>query len=111
MQTPILAGNFLYACFDMGILTCFDAKTGEIKYSERLTSAPEGFTSSPVSDGRNLFFTSELGTVFVVPASDKFSVTSSNELHETCMSTPAISDGVLFFRTRDKLIAIGRKKG
>jgi outer membrane protein assembly factor BamB len=111
MQTPILAGNFLFACFDMGILTCFDAQTGGIKYSERLTTTPEGFTSSPVSDGRNLFFTSELGTVFVVPVSDKFSVTASNDLHETCMSTPAISNGVLFFRTRDKLIAIGRKKG
>ncbi len=110
MQTPILVGPFLFACFDMGILSCFDAQTGTMKYSERLTTTPQGFTSSPVSDGRNLFFTSELGSVFVVPVADKFSVTATNDLRETCMSTPAISNGVLFFRTRDKLIAVGSKQ-
>jgi hypothetical protein len=38
----------------MGLLTCFDAKTGAIRCSERLGSGAEGFSSSPVSDGRNL---------------------------------------------------------
>jgi len=30
-------------------------------------------------------------------------------LGETCLSTPAIAGGALFFRTREKLIAIGPK--
>jgi outer membrane protein assembly factor BamB len=110
MQTPIVVGDFLYACLDSGVLTCFDAKAGTIRYTERLSRAGEGFTASPVSDGRTLFFTSELGKVFVVPASPEFSVAATNELGETCMATPALADGILYFRTRGQLIAIGAPK-
>jgi outer membrane protein assembly factor BamB len=109
MQTPIVVGDLLFGCLDNGALTCFDAKTGAIKYSERLGGDGQGFSASPVSDGRHLYFTSEGGVVFVVAAADKFSVVASNPLTETCMATPAIADGALFFRTRGKLIAVGAK--
>jgi outer membrane protein assembly factor BamB len=108
MQTPIVVGNQLYACLDMGVLSCFDAKTGAICYSERLSNGAEGFTSSPVSDGRNLYFASELGNVFIVPAKTTFSVLATNALEETCMATPALSNGTLFYRTREHLVAIGQ---
>ena len=109
MQTPIVVGQNIYGCADSGVLTCFDAKTGAIHYSERLSNKGEGFTASPVSDGRNLYFASELGNVYVVPASTKFAVSASNSLDETCMASPAISNGVLYFRMRENLIAIGSK--
>jgi hypothetical protein len=106
MQTPIVVGDRLFACSDYGALNCFDARTGTNVYSERLGRSGQGFTASPVSDGRHLYFTSELGLVFVVQADDKFSLVATNELHETCLSTPAISEGTLFFRTRGKVIAV-----
>jgi outer membrane protein assembly factor BamB len=109
MQTPIVVGDLLYGCADTGLVTCFDAKTGEIHYSERLSKTSEGYTASPVSDGRNLYFTSELGNVLVVPVGKTFAVSATNALGETCLSTPAISEGAMFFRTRGKLIAIGAK--
>ncbi|PYM13635.1 MAG: pyrrolo-quinoline quinone [Verrucomicrobia bacterium] len=108
MQTPVVVGNHVYGCLDNGVLTCFDAKTGAISYSERLGSGSEGFTASPVSDGRQLYFASEGGNVYVVPADGKFSVIATNRLNETCMASPAISEGTLFFRTRERLIAIGK---
>jgi outer membrane protein assembly factor BamB len=107
MQTPILVGDFLYGCVDDGILSCFDAKSGDVKYSERLGNGSEGFTASPVSDGHNLYFTSEVGHVYVVPANGQFSVAATNTLNETCLSTAAVSDGTLFYRTRHQLVAIG----
>lgn len=111
MQTPILVGPHLYGCRDNALLTCFDAQTGDVRYSERLTpTTTEGFTSSPVSDGRHLYFTSEIGNVYLVPVGDKFSIAAKNSLGETCLSTPAVSGGALFFRTRDKLIAVGAKR-
>ena len=109
MQTPIPVGDALYACFDIGVMTCFDAQTGAIRYSERLSKNGEGFTPSPVSDGRHLFFTSELGNVYVVPVGAKFSLVATNTMNETCMATPAVSAGTLFYRTREKLVAIGTK--
>jgi outer membrane protein assembly factor BamB len=107
MQTPIVLGDFLYGCMDYGIVTCFEAKDGKVRYSERIGSGNEGFTASPVSDGRNLYFTSEVGNVYVIPADGTFSVAATNTLDETCLSTGAVSDGTLFYRTRHELLAIG----
>ncbi|MBI5692909.1 MAG: PQQ-binding-like beta-propeller repeat protein [Verrucomicrobia bacterium] len=106
MQTPIVIGEHVYACNDLGVLSCFDARTGEVRYSERVSKVSEGYTASPVSDGRHLFITSELGNVVVVPVGAAFSVVATNPLGETCLATPAITDGTLFFRTRGKLIAV-----
>jgi outer membrane protein assembly factor BamB len=107
MQTPIVVGDFLYGCVDSGIVTCFEAKPGTVRYSERLGNGTEGFTASPVSDGRNLYFTSEIGNVYVIPANGSFSVAATNSLNDTCLSTAAVAEGTLFYRTRRELIAIG----
>jgi len=111
MQTPIVVGDRLFACNDHGVLTCFDARTGVVRYTEHLSASGQGFTASPVSDGRHLYFTSEMGVVFVVAVADKFSLAATNELRETCLSTPAIADGSLFFRTRGNLIAVAALDG
>jgi len=92
------------------VLTCFDATTGKIVYSERLSSIAQGYTASPVSDGRHIYFPGETGKVLVVPVADQFSVAATNDMGETCMATPAIADGTLFLRTRAKLIAVGNKE-
>ena len=110
MQTPIAVGDLVFGCADWGALTCFDAATGAINYSERFNSGGQGFTASPVSDGRHIYFTSEQGVVFVVAAAGKYSLVATNKLGETCLATPAISDGTLFFRTRAKLIAIAEAR-
>jgi outer membrane protein assembly factor BamB len=108
MQTPILVGENVYGCLDNGVMSCFDARTGELHYSERLGDGSEGFTASPVSDGKHVYFASEQGRVFVVNPGNTFSVAATNTLGETCMASPAVSNGTLFFRTRDELIAIGK---
>jgi outer membrane protein assembly factor BamB len=109
MQTPIVVGDFLYACFDAGILTCFDARSGQIRYSERLASGSQGFTASPVAADGKIYVTSEIGNVFVIPASGTFSILATNSMQETCMATPAISAGTLLFRTRSKLVAVHKQ--
>ena len=108
MQTPIIDGDLLYGCLDNGVVSCFDAKTGVLHYSERLGDGGQGFTASPVAADHKLYFTSELGNVFVLPADEKFSVIATNRLGETCMASPAVSAGTLFFRTREHLVAIGK---
>ncbi len=108
MQTPIAVGTYVYGCSDAGVLTCFDGRTGKIFYSERLGLA-QGYTASPVSDGRHIYFPGETGKVLVVPVSTEFSIAATNDLGEICMAAPAIADGTLFFRTRSRLIAIGSK--
>jgi len=107
MQTPIVVGDYLFACRDHGVVTCFTAKTGEQKYSERLgTGGRSGFTASPVASSDKVYFTSEEGVVYVVKAAPKFEVLAKNELGEPCMATPAISGDALFFRARKHLVCV-----
>lgn len=106
MGTPIVVGERLYACNDVGMLTCFDARTGEVRFRKRIGDGGGGFTASPVSDGKHLYFAGETGKVFVVAPGDELSLAATNELGETCLATPALADGFLFFRTRSKLIAL-----
>ena len=109
MATPIVVSNRVYSCTDSGVLTCFAADNGRIIYSERLGGPVQGFTASPVSDGRHLYFPGETGKVLVVPVGDQFSVAATNGLGDNCMATPAIAEGTLFFRTQTKLIAVADK--
>ncbi len=107
MQTPLVYGYEVYACSDGGVLGCFDAGTGELIYRERLGDGTTGFSASAVAADGKLYFTGESGEVHVVRPGPDFEVIAVNELGETCMATPAISEGVLFFRTRGHLIAVG----
>jgi len=109
MQTPILVNGLLFGCIDFGLLTCFDAKSGAIRYSERLSPSGRGWTASPVSDGRKLYFTSEEGEVAVIKVSERFEVLAANTLGETCLATPALVDGTVYFRTRNQIIAVGAR--
>lgn len=105
MQTPLVYRNHLYTCNDQGVLTVYEAKTGRRLERKRLGTGG-GFSASPVAADGKLYFTSEEGDVFVVEARPDFAVLATNTLGEISMATPAISEGVLFFRTREHLIAV-----
>jgi outer membrane protein assembly factor BamB len=85
-------------------------KTGKLNYEERIGEGGQGFTASPVAANGRLYFTGEQGDVFVIPATETFSVMDTNKIDGICLATPAICDGALFFRTTEKLLAIGDRK-
>ncbi|MBI5770524.1 MAG: PQQ-binding-like beta-propeller repeat protein [Verrucomicrobia bacterium] len=107
MQTPIAVGDLLWSCDWQGILTCVDRATGKIHYSERLQKAGQAFTASGVAAGKHLYFVNEGGDVFVVPIGPQFSVVAKNSLDGLGLATPAIASGTIYFRTTERLLAIG----
>ncbi|NOT31747.1 MAG: PQQ-binding-like beta-propeller repeat protein [Planctomycetes bacterium] len=109
MQTPLVYGEELYLLSDAGILACLDLATGEQHYRERLGDGATGFTASMVAGDGKLYATSEEGGVHVLAAGTSFERVAEVELGETCMATPAISAGVLFWRTRSQLVAVGER--
>ena len=70
----------------------------------------DGGTTARVFGTFLTWLSEKTAPVFVVATAKAYSLLATNELHETCMATPAISDGTLFFRTREKLIAIAEPK-
>ena len=105
MVTPIVYGDYLYNLRNNGALGVFDANTGKLMYQARL-GVGGGFSASPVATGGKLYFTSEDGDVFVLKAGPKFQLLATNQMGEVCMATPAISEGMLLFRTQGHVVAI-----
>jgi outer membrane protein assembly factor BamB len=109
LQTPVVYGDLIYSCKSGGIVCCYDAKTGKQLYEERLGTGRTAFTSSPVAADGKVYFTSEEGDVYVLKAGPEFKLLATNPLAEYCLSTPAVSEGVLYFRTAGHLLAITDK--
>jgi outer membrane protein assembly factor BamB len=107
MQTPLVVGDYLYVCRDNGVLGCYKAKTGEKVYQERMGTGRTGFTASAVAADGKLYYTSEEGDIYVVQAGPTFKILATNPMGEVCMATPAISEGMIFWRTQDHLVAVG----
>ena len=109
MQTPLVYGDFLYSCHVDGILSCYEARTGKQMYKERLGTGGDGFTASPVASEGKIYFISEQGSVFVLKPGPDFSLLATNQMHEVCMATPAISEGAIFFRTQGHVVAVEQR--
>jgi outer membrane protein assembly factor BamB len=107
VPSPILYGDFLYLTTDRGILTCIDAKTGEVKYEGGRIPIPATFTASPVAFEGKILLTSEDGDTFIVKAGPKHEVLATNSIGEAVYASPAIADGSIFIRGEKNLYRIG----
>jgi outer membrane protein assembly factor BamB len=110
MQTPLVLGDYLYNCRDNGVLSCYEARTGNRVYQVRLGDGRTGFTASSVAADGKIYYTSEDGDIHVVKAGPQYELLARNPMGEVCMATPAISEGMLLFRTQGHVVAIVENK-
>jgi outer membrane protein assembly factor BamB len=106
MCTPLVYRGLVYIVKYNGVLNVYDAKTGEKKFTERLADGKSAFTSSPVGSDGKVYLASEEGHVYVLKASPSFELLADNDMTESVLATPAISEGLLLFRTAGHLLAI-----
>lgn len=106
IQTPLIYGDYLYNLRGNGSLACYEAKTGKQIYKEKIGKMSSFSASGVAADGK-LYFSGEQGDIFVVKAGPEYKLINSNPMDDICMATPAISEGVLFFRTHHYLVAVG----
>jgi outer membrane protein assembly factor BamB len=107
MSTPLVYGDLLYVCRWNGVLAVYDARTGDRHYQQRVGDGTTAFTASPVAGDGKVYFAGEDGDVYVLRAGRTFEILGRNSLGEVTMATPAISEGVLYFRTARHVVAIG----
>jgi hypothetical protein len=107
VTSPILYGDYLYLVSDKGILTCIEARTGEIKYEGGRVPAPTSFSASAVAFNGKIFLTSEDGDTFVIKAGPTHEVLGANSIGEMVLASPAISQGRIFIRGDKHLYCIG----
>jgi outer membrane protein assembly factor BamB len=107
VPSPILYGEYLYLTTDRGILTCIDARTGELKYEGGRVPVPATFTASPIAFDGKILMTSEDGDTFVVKAGPKHEIIGTNSVGEPVYASPAVADGNIFIRGEKNLYCIG----
>ncbi len=107
--TPIVVGDELYLLSDQGALSCLDAKTGTVHWSERIKGG--SFSSSPISADGLIYITSETGVGQVVKANKaKLEVVSESDMKEKTYASFVPSDGALYLRTETALFKFAAKK-
>jgi outer membrane protein assembly factor BamB len=102
-SSPLFYRGRLYVVNDNGILTVFDARTGERVYRARVGGGGFTFSSSPWAYGGNVFFLSEDGETFVVREGSSYEEVARNPLEEMTLASPAVAGDSLYLRTQSKL--------
>jgi outer membrane protein assembly factor BamB len=109
VPSPLVYGDYLYLVNDMSsVVTCLNAKTGETVWQERLgRPRREGVSASPVVVDDTLFVTNDDGQTFVLRTGAEFELLHINDIGARTLASPALVDGIWYFRTSQELFAIG----
>jgi outer membrane protein assembly factor BamB len=106
ITSPLLYGDYLYLSTDKGILTCLDAKTGEVKYENGRPPAPATVYASMVAFDGKILLTNDEGDTYVIKAGPTFEVLGKNTVGESVQASPAIANGAIFIRGSKHLFCI-----
>ena len=106
--SPLLADDLLYVINDGGILSAVDAKTGAVRWLQRL---PGNYSASPVfADGR-IYFQSEEGVTSVIAPGPEYKLLGRSQLGESTLASTAVAASSFLIRGERHLyrIALPRK--
>jgi outer membrane protein assembly factor BamB len=105
-SSPVLAGDLLYMVSNKGVLTCLEAKTGKVVWSEQLEG--EYGASLLYADNR-IYISSKEGKTTVIEPGREFRVLAVNELDGFLGASGAVAGKSLLLRTKTHLYRIQRK--
>ncbi|MBG0860739.1 MAG: PQQ-binding-like beta-propeller repeat protein [Bacteroidales bacterium] len=108
IHTMLLYRDRLYNMNWNGTISCLNPFTGKEIYNAKLGKA-KSFIASPVASDGRIYIVDEEGTVYIIQDGDTFNQLEEIPLGEICMTAPAITDGMIIFRTQHQLVAVGKK--
>ena len=104
IPSPLVRQGLVYVSADKGIVTCLDVRTGKQVWKERLG---EEYHASPVSADEKIYFVSKQGVTHVIRAGRTFELLAENDLGETVVASPALSNGRIYIRGDKHLFCVG----
>jgi outer membrane protein assembly factor BamB len=108
IHTLLLYNNHLYNVIWNGMIVCLDPESGKEIFSAKLGKAMS-FIASPVASDGKIYIVDEEGTVYIIQDGNSLVVLNEIPLKDICMTAPAITDGMIYFRTQHYLIAVGKE--
>jgi len=108
IPSPVSDGELVFVLAEYGLLTCYDALSGEQLWQEDFSDADREFQASPVLAGDRLYFIDNHGVTYVVRAGRIFERISRSELGEPCPgASPAFAVGRIYIRGSRHIYCIG----
>ena len=108
--SPVIFDNKLYVLTDTGMVSCYNARTGEPYYHQVRLPKTYNFKSSPVGANGKLYLASENEDVIVLRMGETFEVLATNTMtDQVFIATPAITGGEIFLRSKTSLFCIRGK--
>jgi outer membrane protein assembly factor BamB len=109
IPAPLAYQGVLYMVKDGGIITSLDPKTGRSLKEGRSDKALGQYYASPVAADDKVFLANGEGKITVLKAAAEWQVLGVNDVGEEIHSTPALSEGRIFVRTRSSVYCFGSK--
>ena len=104
---PVVWKDLIFWVTDNGVAQCHDARTGALKWKERLPAG--NYKASPLAAEGRIYFLNLSGLCTVVAATPKFEKVGENKLDAETIASPAVSDGRVYLRGKKALYCIGAK--
>lgn len=109
VPSPLLYQGALYFLkSNSGILTALDARSGALRFTERLQAVPNVYASPVAADGR-IYIVGREGAAVVLAAGPEPKVLATSSLPDEFDSSPALVDGEIFLRGVRRLYAIAQR--
>jgi outer membrane protein assembly factor BamB len=105
VPSPICEGPYFLSMSDSGVAHCFDAKTGEIFWEERMR---EHHASLASAEGK-VYYINDFGTLRVVKPGKTYDLVAESEVDEKVFASPAFSEGQIFIRGGQHLFCVGKR--
>lgn len=107
-HTPsmLLSGEDLFMVADSGIVTCADAKSGNVIWQERVAGP---CSASPLLGEGRIYIQDEKGVGHVIKAGRKLERLATNDLGEPTLASYAVSGNNLIIRTQGAVYCIGQR--
>ena len=102
--SPVVINGLLFMASSYGTITCFQAQSGEVLWMHEYD---DGFYSSPIVAGENIYIMDHKGVVHVFKAAPEFTSVSDNPLGEKGDTIPAFMEGRIYIRGEKNLFCIG----
>ena len=105
VPSPISVGDYFINITDNGTVTCYQARDGNILWSEHLGSEH----ASLVTAGGLVYCLADSGLLTILKPGPAYQIVAQNTLGEKCFASPAISGGQLFIRSDQHLFCLGAR--
>jgi len=109
IPAPLIYQDVLYLVKTGGIITSLAPATGQLLKAGRSVDALGEYYASPVAADGKVYLANVEGKITVLKASAQWEVLGVNDVGDEIHSTPALSGGRLYVRTRGFIYCFGLK--